>query len=153
MPGLDFAQRLGWKAYIALVWEIVWDRFCFMWWRTETRSAEITFGAIALIWALLLFRADTAAARHLSAYLETVAPASFWQWALLGMGLAQWSIAWVRQRALRLVRLTIWLGSFGLWSYVMFISFLEVPPALITASVAFVLVFGSFWAVTRAGHG
>jgi hypothetical protein len=153
MPGLDFAYRLGWKAYITLVWEIVWDRFCFMWWRTETRSAEIVFGSVAALWAALLFHADTASAKHLSSYLETIAPAGVWQWLLFVLGGAQCAIAWFKQRSLIPLRLLIWMASFATWSYVMLISFLAVPPALITAAVAAVLVFGSFWAVTRTGRG
>jgi hypothetical protein len=149
IPSVKLFRRIGARAYAVLLAEIIADDLRVLWLRTETKSAEVMYGLIAFGWAMLLFHADTTAAKSLSGYLSEVAPANVWQWFLAVLAGSQLFLALYEQNRLVALRLVTWFASMAWWSYMCSISILEVPPALFFAVLCGVLAFGSFWAVTR----
>lgn len=149
MPPIRNAYYLGWRRYLRLclanarlvLWTVMW--------RTETRSAEIGFGMMALGWWIVLSISPAFEARNLYDYLGQIAGQEVWAWIMGGLGSCQFAISWLPQSRARFARAGIWVWSAAVWSYIAWVSMLAVPVT--TAAAAYsVLAIGSVWAFLRS---
>lgn len=153
MPPSSCIRYIGLAAYLRAVWHFIVARLLHLFWRTETISAEISFGLIAIGWSIVLFLSNTFSVGNLYAYLERWTTQEGWAIVMAGLGSLQLLLAaFIPMASCRLMRVAIWLASLVLWSYIAWVAVLAVPVT--TAAAAYgTLAVGSLWAFLRAGEG
>lgn len=149
MPSPSNIRHVGWPRYLHILLEWVAAVLRDLVWRTETRSAEITFGLIAVGWWAVLAHSETFTAGNLYDYLAAVAPQQTWAAGMAALGFCQIGIGLLPQCALRWLRGLVWVASTSVWSYIAWVSLLAVPVTT-AASVYAVMAVGSCWAFLRA---
>lgn len=149
MPPTRNIATMGLLAYLRLLANFVVAQVKTLFWGAETRSAEVTFGLIAVGWFVVLANADTFSANNLYAYLARHASQSVWGSGMALLGLAQLAVAvFVAQGRLRAIRCALWFVSLAIWSYIAFVSLLAVPVTT-AAAVYGTMTVGSLWGVLR----
>lgn len=149
MPPIGNIKYCGLRSYLILVVRCLMVRLHDLFWKTETKSAEISFGLIAIGWWIVLCVSPTFEIRNLYAYLEIAASQNYWAWFMLMLGTAQVSLSIAPQSKLRIFRASVWAASAAVWSYVAFVALIAIPVS--TASAAYgVLAIGSAWAFLRS---
>lgn len=150
MPSTKLIPELGFSRYAALVLSFVWNRLQYLFWTTETKSAEITFGLIAIGWWAVITHTHAFSGAHLLDYLATVAPLPLWAAVMLALGAGQLLIAFsFDQVDARKVRAAVWLIATTVWSQVAWASILVVPSK--TAAVVYTtMALGSAWGFLRS---
>lgn len=149
MPPISNIKHSGVKPYIRLCLDYAWLVIRDLIFKTETRSAEASFGAIAIGWWLVLSFSPAFWAGNLYDYLLVLADQTTWGLIMLILGTQQIIISVFAQKTAWIIRAIIWTESFIVWSYIAGVSFLAVPVTT-AAAVYPVLAFGSAWAFLRS---
>lgn len=152
MPPTSCIRYIGLAAYIKALWHFLLAKITHMFWRTDTISAEISFGLVAIGWAIVLFVSDTFSVGNLYDYLARWGSQHDWAVGMGILGIVQLALASsLPMKSLRILRVSVWLVSMVVWSYIAWVSVLAVPVT--TAAAAYgTLAIGSLWAFLRAGE-
>lgn len=149
MPPARNIATMGLLAYLRLLANFGRSRLSALFWSTDTRSAEITFGMIAVGWFIVLAWSDAFDASNLYDYLARVAPQSVWGGGMAILGVAQLMLAvFAPQHEHRDLRCLLWFLSLAVWSYVALVSLLAVPVTT-AAAVYGTMTIGSVWGFLR----
>jgi hypothetical protein len=149
MPPLGNIRYFGLESYVRMFIACMAIKLHDLIWKTETKSAEISFGLIAIGWWIVLCVSPIFDIRNLYAYLEVAATQNVWAWFMLVLGTAQLALSIAPQDKLRLFRASVWASSTIVWSYVAFVAMLAVPISTALAAYG-VLGLGSAWAFLRS---
>lgn len=153
MPPASCIRYVGILAYVKVFWHLLVMRVSHLFWRTETKSAEITYGLIAIGWCVVLSVFDTFSIGNLYVYLERWASQQVWAAVMAMLGLSQLILAiTLPMKSHRLVRSGVWLVSMILWSYIAWVALLAIPVTTAVAAYG-TLALGSLWAFLRSGEG
>lgn len=149
MPPISNIKHTGLKKYLRLCLDYARILMHDIMFKTETKSAEICFGSISIGWWLVLSFSPTFDVGNLYIYMLSLADQSTWAVVMLILGAQQIFISAFSQKKMRVLRATIWIESFVVWSYIASVAVLAVPVS--TAAAAYsVLAAGSAWAFIRS---